>query len=77
MSQRHEFDQLRHYRIVVEGHLDEKWSDWLGSFSFLYGEGITILEGTLPDQSGLYGMLNKIRDLNLKLISVGQVENDG
>lgn len=76
MGQWDEIDQPRRYQIKVKGHLDAKWSGWLEGFSIVYAEDATILEGILPDQSGLHGLLNKIRDLNLQLVAVNQAETD-
>lgn len=59
------------YEILVEGVLDETWSDWLDGVSVTALEnGQTLLSGEIPDQSALHGLLARIRDLNLKLISV-------
>lgn len=57
--------------ILVEGALDENWSDWLNGVSVTALEnGQTLLCGEIPDQAALHGLLARIRDLNLKLISV-------
>jgi hypothetical protein len=57
--------------IRVEGQIDKSWSDWLGG---LVIEHITaketLLTGTVPDQTALYGLLTKLRDMGLPLISV-------
>lgn len=63
------------YHIVVAGELDPTWSVWLGNMEITSsqsreGEPLTILSGTLPDQAALRGVLNKIWDLRLTLISV-------
>ena len=59
------------YEILVEGVLDDKWSDWLGGVSLTILEnGQTLLSAIVPDQAALHGLLARIRDLNLKLISV-------
>ena len=76
MSNDREFEKPSVYQIKVKGHLDKKWSGWLEGFSIAYEEGVTILDGILPDQSGLHGLLNKIRDLNLQLVAVNQIETD-
>jgi hypothetical protein len=51
--------------IRVAGHIDEDWSEWFEGFSITYGDEETILMGCLADQSALYGMLAKLRDLGL------------
>ena len=67
-----------HYRIVVRGHLHAKWSDWFGGLT-IHSEGTpdspatTVLTGTLKDQAALRGVLNKLWDLNLVLVSVQQL----
>jgi hypothetical protein len=59
------------YEIRVKGHLDPLWSDWLAGLTLTHLEGNeTLLSGPLPDQAALYGLLERIRDLNLVLISV-------
>ncbi len=60
-----------YYEIKVKGHLDPCWSDWFGGLNVTHLEGgETLLAGTLPDQTALHGLLERIRDLNLTLISV-------
>jgi hypothetical protein len=56
--------------IIVEGHLDQKRMTWFEGMVISY-EGInTMLYGNIKDEAHLHGVLNQIRDLNLKLISV-------
>jgi len=72
------------YEIRVGGVLSDHWSDWLGGMTLTVtrtGEGdtVTTLTGVVPDQSALRGILSKLWDLNLTLISVsriGSVAND-
>jgi hypothetical protein len=60
-----------YYEIKIKGHLDPCWSDWFGGLNVTHLEGgETLLAGTLPDQTALHGLLERIRDLNLTLISV-------
>jgi len=60
-----------HYEIKIKGHLDPCWSDWFAGLKLTQLEGNeTLLTGTLPDQAALHGLLERIRDLNLVLISV-------
>jgi hypothetical protein len=60
-----------YYEIKVKGCLDPGWSDWFAGLDLTHLEGdLTLLSGYLPDQASLHGLLERIRDLNLKLISV-------
>lgn len=64
-----------YYEIKIKGHLDPRWSDWFGSLQMSHLEGDeTLLSGLLPDQAALHGLLEHVRDLNLKLISVTNVD---
>ncbi len=63
------------YEITLEGCLDPGWSDWFGEMELAQASGadgnpITILTGRLPDQASLRGILTRLWDLNLTLISV-------
>ena len=59
------------YQIRVEGHLDPSWSEWLAGMTMnLLENGETLLSGPVADQAALHGLLAKIRDLNLVLLSV-------
>jgi hypothetical protein len=63
------------YEIRVKGHLDPSWSEWLEGMDFCPLEtGETLLSGPLPDQATLHGLLNRICDLSLTLISVERVD---
>ena len=62
-----------HYAIMVKGHLDSCWSEWLEGLTMTYTDsGETILSGPIADQAALHGLLMKIRDLNLTLIAVSR-----
>jgi hypothetical protein len=65
------------YEIRVAGKLDLRWSDWFDGFSITpVGEGETLLIGTVADQAALHGLLHKIRDLGLPLLSVQRREGN-
>jgi hypothetical protein len=60
-----------YYEIKIKGHLDPCWSDWFAGLKLTHlEEDETLLSGPLPDQAALHGLFERIRDLNLKLISV-------
>lgn len=65
------------YQIKIKGHLDLRWSDWFDGLviSHLPG-GVTVLTGPVVDQAALFGLLLKIRDLNLTLLSLKRLESD-
>ncbi|MCG3210690.1 MAG: hypothetical protein FOGNACKC_04321 [Anaerolineae bacterium] len=65
------------YQIKIKGHLDLRWSDWFDGLviSHLPG-GVTLLTGPVVDQAALFGLLLKIRDLNLTLLSLKRLESD-
>ena len=65
------------YEIRIQGHLDHQWADWFGVLTVkLEDNGDTLLTGTVGDQSALYGLLKKVRDLGMPLISVNRIEPD-
>ena len=63
------------YQIRVEGQLNTRWSHWFEGMSIDHDGDTTILTGSIADQSQLHGMLHRIRDLNLTLISVNQQDD--
>jgi len=67
--------QPERYEIRIQGHLNFRWSEWLGCQEMTHTRsGETILYCLIPDQPALHGLLAKIRDMNLKLLSVSRVE---
>jgi hypothetical protein len=80
MSQTHstnaEHNEPGRYEIRVRGHLDGRWADWFEGLTFTHdNDGTTLLEGPLIDQAALHGVLNKIRDLGLPMISVRYISS--
>ena len=62
---------MHRVEIRVKGHLNQQWSDWFDGLALLTSEqGETLLTGTVLDQSALYGLVGKLRDLGLPLISI-------
>ena len=65
------------YQLRVEGHLDDHWSPWFGHLTLTHDDdGTTSLTGVLVDQAELHGLLTKIRDLGITLISVASASAD-
>jgi len=62
------------YEIRVEGLLDSRWEAWFSGLQFKTDGAHTVISGLLPDQPALHGLLAKIRDLGLCLISVRQLD---
>jgi hypothetical protein len=61
--------------IRIKGHLDNRWADWFDGLTItLEDNGNTLLRGPVVDQAALHGLLKKVRDLGLPLISVMHVE---
>jgi hypothetical protein len=62
------------YRVCVRGHLDDRWSDWLGGLAVQrQADGTTLLVGPVVDQAALHGVITRIHDLGLPLLSVNRV----
>ena len=63
--------------IHVRGRIDEHWSDWFADLQIRHTEeDVTILTGTVADQAALYGLLARLRDLGLPLLSVSHAGSD-
>lgn len=63
------------YQIQVEGHLNLTWSAWFEELTLTHeADGSTIVTGNIVDQATLHGILNKVRDLGLTLISVQRIK---
>jgi hypothetical protein len=64
------------YEIRVQGHIGDSWSSWFEGLSLSHEEnGQTVLRGAIADQAALHGVLMRIRDLGLPLVSVNRIES--
>jgi hypothetical protein len=64
------------YQIRFKGHLGRQWTDWFGGLTItLEEDGNTLLTGPVVDQAALHGLLKKIRDLGMHLVSVNRVQS--
>lgn len=65
------------YEIKLKGHLDADWDDWFDGLTFAHeDDGTTTLRGQIIDQTALHGLLKKIRDLDVPLLAVNQIESE-
>lgn len=72
-----DYDQPGLYEIRIRGHLVEQWANWFDGLTITLAEnGDTLLTGRVVDQAALYGLLRKVRDLGIPLLSVNCVESD-
>lgn len=76
MSEEEQKNTAEIYEIKLQGHLDTKWSEWFYDMTIAHDSDITTLCGPLPDQTVLHSVLDRIRDMNLLLISVKQIVSD-
>jgi hypothetical protein len=68
-------NEPRAYQIRLKGHLGNEWAEWFGGLSItLADNGDTLLTGLAIDQAALHGLLKKVRDLGMPLVSVSPVE---
>ena len=79
MSEKHASPQDHYepgiYAIRIKGHLDDKWADWFEGLTITMEEnGDTHITGLVIDQAALHGLLKKVRDLGMPLVSVSPVE---
>ncbi len=64
------------YEIRIKGHLENRWADWFDGLTItLEDNGETRLTGPVADQAALHGLLRKVRDLGMPLISVKRIES--
>jgi len=67
-------DQPMVYQIRIKGHLGRQWTDWFEGLTItLEDDGVTLLSGPVTDQAALHGLLKKVRDLGMPLLSVSPV----
>ncbi len=64
------------YEIRIAGHLSPQWMDWFEGLTITLENGDTLLSGPVADQAALHGLLKKVRDLGMQLVSVNQVQFD-
>jgi hypothetical protein len=65
------------YHIHIQGYLDPQWADWFDNMILTHNrDGTTTLAGPVVDQSALYGLLDKLRDLGLQLVAVNRIGAD-
>ena len=80
MSDKQTFDEKHNqqqcYEIRLKGHLADRWAEWFEGLAItLEEDGNTLLTGPVVDQAALHGVLKKVRDLGLPLVSVSPVEH--
>ena len=64
------------YQIRITGLLDARWADWFEGLTITLDGGDTLISGPVVDQAALHGLLKKVRDLGMPLVSVCPVESD-
>jgi hypothetical protein len=65
------------YQIRIKGQLDSQWADWFEGLTITLEEnGDTLLTGPVVDQAALHGLLKKVRDLGMPLVSINPLEHD-
>jgi len=78
MAKEQKKDTGEMYEIKLQGHLDTNWSEWFYGMTITHEpDGVTTLFGSLPDQTVLHSILDRLRDMNLPLISVNKIVSDG
>ena len=61
---------MEQVEIRIKGQIDKNWSDWLGGLSINYQQTETVLTGSVQDQSALYGLLLRLSDMGIQLVSL-------
>lgn len=62
------------YEITVEGHLPERWTAWFDGLDITSDDGTTLIRGSVADQAALHGLIQRLRDMGIPLISLAPVE---
>ena len=75
MANGRQFSKPARYQIIVKGYLEPRWSDWFDGFDLVQHKVSTTLTGVVADQPALHGLLAKVRDLGLPLLSVIRIED--
>ena len=73
MTNGRNYEKSATYHIRLKGNLDPRWSDWFDGFAITCQNDETVLIGRVPDQAALHGLLAKINDLGLAIISVNHL----
>ena len=73
MTNGRNYDQPTSYLIRIQGTIDSTWSDWFGGFTITPQNGETILEGEVNHQAALHGILAKINELGLVILSIEKI----
>ncbi|MEO8511225.1 MAG: hypothetical protein ABI534_08285 [Chloroflexota bacterium] len=74
---RAESREARRFEVRIQGHLQTRWAAWFEGMSLMHAaDGTTALTGIVADQAALHGLLQKLRDLGIQLISVAEVAQD-
>ncbi len=77
MSEAMSANEAGQYEIRIKGRLDSRWAAWFDGLDLTNAsDGITVIHGLVADQSALHGLLQKVRDVGLPLISVTRVDAD-
>jgi hypothetical protein len=73
----HDSREARRYEIRIKGHLDDRWAAWFDGLSLsLESDGTTTIRGSVVDQAALHGLLQRVRDTGLQLVSLTPTEPD-
>jgi hypothetical protein len=68
---------IPHYEIRVNGHLGSRWTTWFDGLSITdEADGITVIRGPVVDQAALHGLLERLRDVGITLVSLNQLPSD-